>query len=465
MEYRIEKDSLGEMKVPAEQLWGAQTERARQNFKIGDIRMPVEIIHAIATVKTAAAQANRDCGVLPDEKCNLISACCERIRNGELDNQFPLPVWQTGSGTQTNMNVNEVVSNWAEIQKNGKIDGFARFVHPNDDVNKSQSTNDVFPTAIRIATAQQIDKQLLPALGQLHVTLEEKADTFAAIVKIGRTHLMDATPLTLGQEFSGYASQVQHDIDTVQSALKHLYELPIGGTAVGTGLNTPKGYAPLTVQYINRLTGLDFVPSNNKFEAMASHDSLAEVSSALKRCAISLTKIANDFRLLGSGPRSGIGELILPTNEPGSSIMPGKVNPTQCEALAMVCAQVIGNDLAISTGAMQGHLELNVFMPLIARNLMESIRLLSDAIRSFEAHCAQGVLPNEQRIHDNLHNSLMLVTALNTHIGYAKAAEIAQHAHRNSLTLKESAIALGHVTEAEFDEWVVPEKMLGKENA
>lgn len=465
MEYRIEKDSLGEMKVPAEQLWGAQTERARQNFKIGTIRMPIEIIHAIAIVKTAAARANCDCGVLPKEKCDLISACCNLIRSGKLDSQFPLPVWQTGSGTQTNMNVNEVVSNWSELKKNGKIEGLTRFVHPNDDVNKSQSTNDVFPTAIRIATAQQIHNQLFASLESLQSTLEEKAASFDSIVKIGRTHLMDATPLTLGQEFSGYASQVKHCLETLSLSMHHLCELPIGGTAVGTGLNTPSGYDRLTVAYINRLTGLEFRPAANKFEAMASHDSLAEISSALKRCAISLTKIANDFRLLGSGPRSGLGELILPTNEPGSSIMPGKVNPTQCEALAMVCAQVIGNDLAISTGAMQGHLELNVFMPLIARNLMESILLLSDAIRSFETHCVKDVRPNEQKIHDNLHNSLMLVTALNTHIGYAKAAEIAQNAHRNGLTLKESALALGYVSETDFDQWVVPEKMLGRNHA
>ena len=464
MPYRIEKDSLGEVQVPADKLWGAQTQRACQNFCIGEERMPTPIIHAIATVKNAAAQANCECGTLPPDKAELISRCCELILQGKLDNHFPLHVWQTGSGTQTNMNVNEVVSNWAEIEKHGRIDGFVRYVHPNDDVNKSQSTNDVFPSALRIAAALQVDQHLLPALRELMSTLNLKSKEFADIIKIGRTHLMDATPITLGQEFSGYADQIRHDIESIEMALKHAMELPIGGTAVGTGLNTPKGYTEAVIRHINALTKLTFTPSDNRFEAMASHDSLSELSASFRRCAISLMKIANDFRLLGSGPRCGIGELQLPTNEPGSSIMPGKVNPTQCEALTMVCAQVIGNDTAITIGAMQGHLELNVFMPLIGRNIMESIVLLTDAVNSFNAHCVSGVQPCKEMIQKNLDHSLMLVTALNPHIGYAKAAEIAQHAHREHTTLKGAAVTLGYVSEADFDAWVSPEKMVGQNN-
>ncbi len=460
MDNRIEKDSLGEVRVPAEALWGAQTERARLNFAIGTQLMPVEIIHSIAVVKKAAAYANCACGVLPEEKRDLISQCCDEIMEGALADEFPLPVWQTGSGTQTNMNVNEVVSNRAEILKHGEIRGLDRFVHPNDDVNRSQSTNDVFPTALRLATVLWAEQGLLPALQQLHDTLAAKSEEFAGIVKIGRTHLMDATPLTLGQEFSGYASQVQHCMENIQSACVHVSELPIGGTAVGTGLNTPAGYIEKMIGYLSQFTGLALTAAPNRFEAMASHDSLVEMSGALKRTAVSLMKIANDFRLLGSGPRCGIGELVLPSNEPGSSIMPGKVNPTQCEALAMVCCQVIGNDVAVTTGGMQGHLELNVFMPLIGNCLCQSMGLLHDAVLSFEEHCVRGVKPNIDSIRYNLDNSLMLVTALNPHIGYANAAKIAQHAHANGLTLKESALELKLLTAEEFDAWVVPEKMV-----
>lgn len=462
MEYRIEKDSLGEVKVPAEQLWGAQTERARNNFAIGYQLMPMEIINSIAVVKKAAAFANCDCGVLSEEKRDLISQCCDEILEGKWENEFPLPVWQTGSGTQTNMNVNEVVSNRAELLKFGKIEGLSRFVHPNDDVNKSQSTNDVFPTALRMTAVLWASGYLVPALQKLESTLSAKSQEFADIVKIGRTHLMDATPLTLGQEFSGYASQVHHCIEAIEAALPHVSELPIGGTAVGTGLNTPAGYTEKVVAYINLFTGLGFSAAANRFEAMMSHDSLVELSGALKRTAVSLMKVANDFRLLGSGPRSGIGELELPTNEPGSSIMPGKVNPTQCEALAMVCSQVIGNDVAITVGGMQGHLELNVFMPLIGRNLVESMSLLHDAVLSFEEHCVAGVKANVTRINQHVANSLMLVTALNTHIGYANAAKIAQYAHQNGLTLKEAAAALNLVSEEDFDAWVVPAKMCNR---
>ena len=460
MDYRIEKDSLGEVRVPAEALWGAQTERARLNFVIGTQPMPTEIINSIAVVKKAAACANCDCGVLPEEKRDLIIQCCDEIMEGSLPDEFPLPVWQTGSGTQTNMNVNEVVSNRAEILKSGEIRGLGRFVHPNDDVNKSQSTNDVFPTALRLATLLWAQQGLLPALQQLHDTLTAKSEEFASIVKIGRTHLMDATPLTLGQEFSGYASQIQHCMESIQTACAHVSELPIGGTAVGTGLNTPDGYIEKMIGYLHQFTGLELTAAPNRFEAMASHDSLVEMSGTLKRTAVSLMKIANDFRLLGSGPRCGIGELVLPSNEPGSSIMPGKVNPTQCEALAMVCCQVIGNDVAVTTGGMQGHLELNVFMPLIGNCLCQSMGLLHDAVLSFEEHCVRGVKPNTDRIRRNLENSLMLVTALNPHIGYANAAKIAQHAHAHGLTLKEAALELQLLTAEQFDAWVIPEKMV-----
>lgn len=462
MKYRIEKDSLGDVRVPVDHLWGAQTERARNNFAIGFQPMPTEIINSVVVVKKAAAYANCDCGALSAEKRDLISQCCDEILEGQWMGEFPLPVWQTGSGTQTNMNVNEVISNRAEVLKKGKISGRTRFIHPNDDVNKSQSTNDVFPTALRMTAVLWASGYLIPALQKLQESLLAKAEEFSDIVKIGRTHLMDATPITLGQEFSGYASQVAHSIEALESTLPHVSELPIGGTAVGTGLNTPDGYAEKVIDYIRIFTGLPFSLSSNRYEAMASHDSLSELSGALKRCAVSLMKIANDFRLLGSGPRSGLGELLLPSNEPGSSIMPGKVNPTQCEALAMVCCQVIGNDAAITTGAMQGHLELNVFMPLIGRNLVESMNLLNDAVLSFEEHCVRGVAPNEKRIRENLDNSLMLVTALSPHIGYAKSAEIAQCAYQNGLTLKEAALRLEYVTEQDFDAWVLPEMMVGK---
>lgn len=462
MEYRIEKDSMGEIKVPAEKLWGAQTERAIHHFAIGHEQMPLQVIYALTQVKKAAACANFDCGVLSEEKRDLIISCCNEILNGQWDDQFPLHVWQTGSGTQTNMNVNEVIANRSEILKNGAINGLERFVHPNDDVNRSQSTNDVFPSAMRVATSKEVIEKLLPALENLRDELKAKSQEFADIVQIGRTHLMDATPLTIGQTFSGYVAQIEHDIDAIKNTLPHLMELPIGGTAVGTGLNTPKNYDAKAVEYLREFTSLPFTLSANKFEAMSSHDSLTEVSGALKRTAVSLMKIANDFRLLGSGPRSGIGELILPANEPGSSIMPGKVNPTQCEAVAMVCSQIIGNDSAITTGAMQGHLQLNVFMPLIINNLINSITLMSEVVISFSEFCVKGVKVNLQYVKNHLDNSLMLVTALNPHIGYANAAKIAQHAHSKNITLKQAAIELGLVTESDFDKWVNPQDMCNR---
>ena len=460
MDYRIEKDTLGEVKVAADKLWGAQTQRSFNNFKIGQQTMPKEIIYALALVKKAAAAANCELGVLPEEKQKMIAACCDEILAGKLDEQFPLCVWQTGSGTQTNMNVNEVIANRAEMMLHGTIDVANRSISPNDDVNKSQSTNDVFPTAMRVAASMAIVRNLEPAIKNLMHTLEHKSEDFQNIVKIGRTHLMDATPLTLGQEFSAYASQLHHGMEALRSALPHLMELPFGGTAVGTGLNTPKGYDVLAVRYLNDYSGMPFTSAANKFEAMASHDSIVEMSGALKRLAVSLMKIANDIRLLASGPRCGLGELKIPANEPGSSIMPGKVNPTQCEALSMVCCQVMGNDTAITTGAMQGHLQLNVFMPLIARNIMESINLLTDAINSFNDHCAKGIEPNKDVIDKHLRESLMLVTALNPHIGYYNAAKIAQYALAHNLTLKEAALQLGLVSEADFDQWVDPSKMV-----
>jgi fumarate hydratase, class II len=462
MSNRIEKDSFGEVQIPANRMWGAQTERAVHNFKIGENRMPLGIIYALALAKKAAAYSNCDCGVLSPGKRDLIATCCDEIIAGKWDSEFPLRIWQTGSGTQTNMNVNEVISNRAEMIKNGEIAGLTRFIHPNDDVNKSQSTNDIFPTAMRIAVAKTLIDKTLPALEALRDIFEEKSQIFRDIVKIGRTHLMDATPLTLGQEFSAYVSQMQHSIDLLHFAMEHAMELPIGGTAVGTGLNTPDGYDEKAVAYINQFTGERFTLCENKFEAMASHDSLVEVSGALKKTAVSLMKIANDMRLLGSGPRCGIGELVLPANEPGSSIMPGKVNPTQCEALSMVCCQIIGNDVAITSGAFQGHLQLNVFMPLIGSNLMNSAELMADAVCSFRQHCMVGVQPNQERIAEHLENSLMLVTALNPLIGYAKSAEIAQYAFEHGLTLKEAALKLQFVSEADFDQYVVAEKMCKK---
>lgn len=454
MAYRIEKDTLGEMSVESDKLWGAQTQRAMENFVIGKKKMPIEIIYGIVTAKKAAAMANRDLGVLADDKCNLIIQSCDEILAGQWDDQFPLHIWQTGSGTQTNMNINEVIAHRGHQIHGGQLNDYPLYLSPNDDVNKSQSTNDIFPTGMRIATTKMLLENTIPAVERLMETYQEKIEAFADIKKIGRTHLMDATPLTLGQELSGHLSQLEHGLETIQNSLKHLMELPIGGTAVGNGINTPEGYDSLAVKYINAITGLNFTQTPNKFEAMATHDSLAEMSGSLKRLAVSLMKIANDFRLLNSGPRCGLGEVILPANEPGSSIMPGKVNPTQCEALSQVCCQVIGNDVAITTGALQGHLQLNVFMPLIGRNLLQSSRLLADVINSFNDHCLKGIIANKERIAMHLNNSLMLVTKLNPHIGYYNSAKIAQHALANGLTLRESALALQLVSAEDFDKWM-----------
>lgn len=461
MEYRIEKDTLGEVKVPAQKLWGAQTERSRSNFKIGEsASMPIELIYGFAYLKKGAAYANHELGVLSVEKRDLIARVCDEILEGRHDDHFPLVVWQTGSGTQSNMNVNEVIANRAHQLAGRKVGEGEKVLQPNDDVNKSQSSNDTFPTAMHIACYKKVVENTLPGLRQLHKSLEKKSIDMADVVKIGRTHLMDATPLTLGQEFSGYASQLEHGIKAIESTLPHLAELALGGTAVGTGLNTPKGYDVLVAKYIAEFTELPFVSAKNKFEALAAHDAIVETHGALKQIAVSLNKIANDIRLLASGPRSGIGEINIPANEPGSSIMPGKVNPTQAEALTMVCAQVIGNDVAITVGGMQGHFELNVFKPLMAANFLQSAQLLGDAARSFDIHCVQGITPNRARIKELLENSLMLVTALNTKIGYYKAAEIANEAHKNGTTLKEEAVRLGYVTAEEFDEWVRPEDMI-----
>lgn len=460
MEYRIEKDSLGPVQVPADVYWGAQTQRSKDNFKIGGHRMPIEVIRAFAILKKAAAQANVDLGVLPKNKLAMIAKVCDEILKGKLDDQFPLVVWQTGSGTQSNMNLNEVIANRAHVLNGGKLDDAKKVLHPNDDVNKSQSSNDTFPTAMSIAAYSYLVEHTLPALKVLHGALDAKAKAFKKIVKIGRTHLMDATPLTLGQEFSGYASQVEHGIKAVQNALPHLAELALGGTAVGTGLNTPKGYDKLVAQKIAELTGHPFVTAKNKFESLAAHDAIVAAHGALKSVAVSLNKIANDIRLLASGPRSGIGEINIPSNEPGSSIMPGKVNPTQSEAMTMAMAQVLGNDVAIAAGGMQGHFELNVFKPMIIFNFLTSARLIADACHSFVEHCVEGIEANHSRIKMHLDNSLMLVTALNTHIGYDKAAEIAKKAHKEDLTLKQAALALGYLTAAEFDKWVKAEDMV-----
>lgn len=460
MNYRIEKDSLGPVQVPADVYWGAQTQRSKDNFKIGGHRMPVEVIRAFAILKKAAARANEDLGVLPKAKAQLIGKVCDEILKGQLDEQFPLVVWQTGSGTQSNMNVNEVIANRAHVLKGGKLDDAKKTLHPNDDVNKSQSSNDTFPTAMSIAAYTVLVEQTIPALKKLHASLDARARAFKKVVKIGRTHLMDATPLTLGQEFSGYASQVEHGIKAVQNTLPHLAELALGGTAVGTGLNTPKGYDKLVAKKIAELTGHPFVTAKNKFESLAAHDAIVESHGALKTVAVSLNKIANDIRLLASGPRSGIGEIIIPSNEPGSSIMPGKVNPTQSEALTMAMVQVLGNDVAINAGGMQGHFELNVFKPVIIFNFLTSARLIADASISFVDHCVDGIEPNHARIKMHLDNSLMLVTALNTHIGYDKAAEIAKKAHKENTTLKEAALKLGYLTAAEFDKWVRAEDMI-----
>jgi len=462
MNYRIEKDTLGEVKVPADRLWGAQTERSRNNFRIGPpASMPKEIIHGFAVLKKGAAYANHELGVLSREKRDLIARVCDEILEGKHDDQFPLVIWQTGSGTQSNMNVNEVIANRAHQLAGKTIGEGDQTLQPNDDVNKSQSSNDTFPTAMHIACYQKIAEVTLPGLRQLQQSMAAKSREMADVVKIGRTHLMDATPLTLGQEFSGYAAQLAFGIKAVEHTLPHLSELALGGTAVGTGLNTPKDYDVTVARYIAAITGLPFVTAGNKFEALAAHDAIVETHGALRQVAVSLNKIANDIRLLASGPRSGIGEITIPANEPGSSIMPGKVNPTQAEALTMVCAQVVGNDMAIAVGGMQGHFELNVFKPLMAANFLQSAQLLGDAALSFDIHCVSGIEPNRPRIRELLNNSLMLVTALNTHIGYYKAAEIAHAAHRNGTTLKEEAVRLGYVTAEEFDQWVRPEEMIG----
>ena len=462
MSFRIETDTLGAVLVPADKYWGAQTERSRQNFRIGpEASMPREIILAFAVLKKAAAQANHELGVLPVEQRDLIARVCDEISAGQLADQFPLVIWQTGSGTQSNMNVNEVIANRAHVLAGGQLADAKKVLHPNDDVNRSQSSNDTFPTAMHIATATLVTTVTLPGIQRLRDSLAARAAAFTTIVKTGRTHFMDATPLTLGQEFSGYVQQLDNGQRAIRHALEMVYQLALGGTAVGTGLNAPAGYDVLVAQKIATLTGLPFVTAPNKFEAMAAHDAMVELSGALKRVAVSLMKVANDIRMLSSGPRSGLGELIIPDNEPGSSIMPGKVNPTQPEALTMVCAQVMGNDTAVTIGGMSGHFELNVFKPLIAANVLQSARLLGDACVSFTVKCADGITPNEPVIRRHLENSLMLVTALNPHIGYAKAAEIAKKAHKENTTLKAAALALGYVTAQQFDAWVRPEDMTG----
>jgi len=461
MEYRIEKDTMGEVKVPADSYWGAQTQRSKENFKIGGELMPMEIIRAFAYLKKAAANTNYVLGVLSLEKRDGISNVCDEILDGKLDDQFPLVVWQTGSGTQSNMNVNEVISNRAHVLLGNKLGEGKCAIHPNDDVNKSQSSNDTFPTAMHIAAYEVIAKNTLPGLELLKSTLHNKSQEFMGIVKIGRTHWMDATPLTVGQEFSGYVSQIEHGIRAIKNTLTHLAEIALGGTAVGTGINTPEGYTGLVAEYIAKFTGLPFVTGENKFEGLAAHDAIVETSGALKTVACSLMKIANDIRLMASGPRSGIGELILPANEPGSSIMPGKVNPTQVEALTMVCAQVLGNDVAINFGGSNGQFELNVFKPVMIYNLLQSARLIGDACVSFNNNCAIGIVPNQEVIGKHVENSLMLVTALNTHIGYEKAAQIAKKAYHENTTLRQAAITLGYVTDEQFTQWVDPKKMIG----
>ncbi len=462
MSYRIEVDTMGEVKVPAEKYWGAQTERSRNNFKIGpEGSMPQEIITAFAYLKKAAALANTELGVLPKDKCDLIGKVCDEIIEGKLFDQFPLVIWQTGSGTQSNMNVNEVVANRAHVIAGGKLTDEKKVLHPNDDVNKSQSSNDTFPTAMHIAAYKMAVEVTIPGMVILRDTLAKKATEYMTIVKTGRTHFMDATPLTLGQEFSGYVQQIDNSIRAINNAVEMVRELALGGTAVGTGLNTPKGYDVLVAKKIAELTGLPFVTAPNKFEALAAHDAMVELSGALKRAAVSLFKIANDIRMLSSGPRCGIGEIIIPDNEPGSSIMPGKVNPTQPEALTMVCAQVMGNDMAVTVGGSMGHFELNVFKPLIAANVLQSARLIGEACVSFNEKCAIGIEPNLPSLQKHLENSLMLVTALNTHIGYEKSAKIAKKAHKENKTLKEAAMELGYVSSEDFDKWVDPLKMVG----
>ncbi|WP_185863338.1 class II fumarate hydratase [Blattabacterium cuenoti] len=461
MTYRIEKDTLGSVKVPANKYWGAQTERSRNNFRIGsEASMPIEIIHAFGFLKKAAAHANFELGILSKKKKDMISLVCDEIIEGKLNDQFPLVIWQTGSGTHTNMNINEVISNRAHVLMGGKLGSSQSFIHPNDDVNMSQSSNDTFPTAMHIASYQKLVKKTIPSIQVIKKTLEEKSKSFNNVIKIGRTHLMDATPITLGQEFSGYVSQIDHGLNALKRSLDHLSELAIGGTAVGTGLNAPKGYDKKVTEYICEYTRLPFKVAKNKFEAIASHDAIVESHGAIKQIAISLIKISNDIRFLSSGPRSGIGEIYIPKNEPGSSIMPGKINPTQCEAIIMVCTQIIGNDMAISVAGSSGNYELNVYKPLMAYNFLQSSQLLSDACFSFSSFCVKGIKPNYRRIKEFLEKSLMLVTALNTHIGYEKSEKIAKYAYENNTTLKEEAIRLGYLTVDEFENFVNPSKMV-----
>ena len=461
MEYRIEQDSIGEVQVPADKYWAAQTQRSLENFKIGSQKMPIEIIKAFGVLKKCAAMTNAELGVLSQEKADLISDVCDEIIDGKLDDQFPLVVWQTGSGTQSNMNVNEVIANRGHVLQGGKLSDEKKVLHPNDDVNKSQSSNDTFPTAMSIAVYKQMIDFAIPGLQVLKDTFKKKARDFKDIVKIGRTHFMDATPLTLGQEFSGYRRQLEMSILAIENAMVGAQEIALGGTAVGTGLNTPKGYDVLVADKISREMAMPFRTAENKFEALAAHDAMVELHGALKRAAVSCMKIGNDIRMLSSGPRSGIGEITIPSNEPGSSIMPGKVNPTQCEALTMVCAQVMGNDVAVTIGGSNGHFELNVYKPLIAANLLQSARILGQACLSFNDNCVLGIEPNLAEIKNKLDNSLMLVTALNTHIGYDKAAKIAKKAYADNSTLKAAGVELGYLTAEEFDKWVIPADMCG----
>lgn len=462
MKFRTEHDTMGKVKVPADKYWGAQTQRSTENFKIGGQSIPFEVIEAYAILKKAAAITNSNAGILGKDKANAIGKVCDEILEGKLNDEFPLVVWQTGSGTQTNMNVNEVIANRAHVLQGGKLTDDEKFLHPNDDVNKSQSSNDTFPTAMHISAYKKVVEVLLPAVQKLLDVFEKKSHAFQDVVKIGRTHFMDATPLTLGQEFSGYASQIEHGIRAISNTLDHLSEIALGGTAVGTGLNTPENYAENVADKIAELTGLPFRTAENKFEALAAHDAIVESHGSIKTLAVSLMKIANDIRMLASGPRSGIGEIIIPSNEPGSSIMPGKVNPTQVEALTMVCAQVIGNDSTITTSGAFGQFELNVFKPVMIYNFLQSAQLIADACDSFRENCVVGIEPNHKRIEEMLNNSLMLVTALNTKIGYEKAAEIAKKAYKEHTTLKQAALSLGYLSQEEFDEWVRPEKMIGE---
>ncbi len=462
MQYRKEKDSIGYVDVPADKYWGAQTQRSTENFKIGGQKIPIEVIRAYAILKKAAAYTNVECANYSKEKADLIAQVCDEILEGKLDDQFPLVVWQTGSGTQTNMNVNEVIANRVHVLQGGTLTDVDKVLHPNDDVNKSQSSNDTFPTAMHIAAYRLITENTIPNVTALRDTLKAKSEAFTNVVKIGRTHFMDATPVTLGQEFSGYVSQLNHGLRAINNALAHLSELALGGTAVGTGINTPPNYSETVAQKIADLSGLPFRTGENKFEGLAAHDALVEMSGALKTLAVSMMKIANDIRMLASGPRSGIGEILIPANEPGSSIMPGKVNPTQCEALTMLCAQVMGNDVAINIGGCTGHFELNVFKPMMIFNLLMSARLLGDGAASFDKNCVVGIEPNHEILKRNLNNSLMLVTALNTKIGYDNAAKIAKTAYKEGSTLKEAAIKLGLLTAEQFDEWVIPENMVGR---